>query len=369
MHAREPMLAVGLMSGTSMDGIDAALVRTDGAGVVEPVAFHAAPYDHEFRARLRQCLGQADAPPDLADALTRRHADAVGILLDDAGVSTGSIDIVGFHGHTILHDPARRQTVQIGDGDRLARLMGIDVVSDFRSADVASGGQGAPFAPIFHAALAPDERPLCFLNLGGVANLTWIGPGADPARPDVFEHLVAFDTGPGNAMIDDWVSARTGDLCDMDGRLAASGAPDREALAKLLSHPYFDLAPPKSLDRNDFDADITVRLSLEDGAATLSMFTVEAIRRAAALLPDRPSRWLVTGGGRKNLFLMSALRQVLDAPVEPTESVGIDGDTLEAEAFAYMAVRCLRGWPLSGPTTTGVEAPLTGGRVSLARAA
>ncbi len=369
MYTGKPLQALGMMSGTSMDGIDAALLRTDGAGLVEPVASRSFAYDSAFRDALRGCLGRSDVSADISQALTRRHAEAASALLDETGVAAANVDIVGFHGHTVLHDPDNDRTVQIGDGEQLARLLGVDVVSDFRSADVAAGGQGAPFAPIFHAALAPAERPMCFLNIGGVANLTWIGPGADPSRPDVFDHLVAFDTGPGNAMIDDWVAARTGQTCDLDGKLAMRGAPDRAIVETLMAHPYFEQPPPKSLDRNDFDASAVQGLSLEDGAATLAMFTVKSIERAADHLPEAPARWLVTGGGRKNPYIVSALRDALGAPVEPTETAGIDGDALEAQAFGYLAVRCLQGWPLSGPSTTGVRAPQTGGRLSPVRAA
>ena len=369
MASGDVKLAVGMMSGTSMDGIDVALLRTDGGGFVEPVAARSKPYDDVFRRKLRAALGQSAPDPALAEELTRRHAEAVIALLSAAGISADDVDVAGFHGHTILHDPANHRTFQIGDGALLSGLLSVDVVYDFRTADVAAGGEGAPFAPIYHAALAPDARPVCFLNIGGVANLTWIGADADPSRPDVFDHLLAFDTGPGNALIDDFVQARTGAVCDWDGKLAASGRMDRGALAALMAHPYFEVAPPKSLDRNDFDAKAVGDLSDADGAATLSAFTVQSIARAARFLPAPPVRWLVTGGGRKNAHLLIELAAALDAPVVPTEAEGIDGDALEAQAFAYLAVRCLRGWPLSGPNTTGVPAPQTGGQIVRARAA
>lgn len=362
-------LAIGLMSGTSMDGIDAALIHTDGGALVEPVAAIAVPYAQNFRDSLRAALGHQQAEPELTRDLTALHVGAVQRLLDTAGLNSADVDVVGFHGHTIFHDPQNQTTVQIGDGDALSHALGLDVVFDFRMADVAAGGEGAPFAPLYHAALAIDERPLCFLNIGGVANLTWIGPGADPAQPDIFDHLIAFDTGPGNALIDDWVHAHTGESFDQDGGLAASGSVDNAVLSSLLSYRYFDAPPPKSLDRTDFALDAATGLGLEDGAATLSMFTVHAIARAAAFLPAPPKQWLVTGGGRKNGFLMQALAEMLDAPVQPTEAVGIDGDVLEAQAFAYLAVRSLAGLPLSGPTTTGVPSPQRGGRLSAARPA
>lgn len=369
MNGNDVKLAVGLMSGTSMDGIDAALLRTDGRAQVEPVAAISLPYAPEFRTALRNALGQEQEHRALAHDLTALHVQAVERLFSLANINSSDVDVVGFHGHTIFHEPANRKTIQIGDGEALAQALGVDVVYDFRSADVAAGGEGAPFAPLYHAALAPAERPLCFLNIGGVANLTWIGAAADPAGADIFDHLLAFDTGPGNALIDDWVRAQGGLDFDRDGRLAAAGKVDDGVLKVLLSDSYFDTPPPKSLDRTDFTTGPASGLSLEDGAATLAMFTVRAIQRAVAFLPESPARWIVTGGGRKNVYLMRALAAALGAPVVPTEAGGIDGDVLEAQAFAYLAVRSLAGLPLSGPSTTGVSSPQRGGRLCVARAA
>ncbi|MDE0781312.1 MAG: anhydro-N-acetylmuramic acid kinase [Alphaproteobacteria bacterium] len=369
MGSVDQKVAIGLMSGTSIDGIDAALIRTDGGSNFSAIAAISIPYRPDFRASLRNALGQARPIPELTAELTSLHADVVVNLLGLADMSAKEVDVIGFHGHTIFHDPANRSTVQIGDGDTLARELGINVIYDFRSADVAAGGQGAPLVPLFHALLAPNERPLCFLNIGGVANLTWIGPDADPARSDVFAHLLAFDTGPGNALIDDWVQRHASVLFDDDGALAASGTVDDAALAELLLNSYFETPPPKSLDRMDFVLDAVSELSSADGAATLSMFTVEAIRRALRFLPSPPAQWLVTGGGRKNGFMLRELEALVGVPVRPTEVVGIDGDALEAQAFAYLAVRSLAGLPLSGPTTTGVPSPQIGGRLSSPRTA
>jgi len=363
MSASESCLAVGLMSGTSMDGIDAALVRTDGMSAFEPIAQLDHPYDSGFRAKLRQVVGVAGSHDAVAAELTARHVTIVQELLSAAGVSAATVCVVGFHGHTVFHDPANGTTVQIGDGQRLARETGVDVVADFRAADMAAGGQGAPFAPLFHVVRAPSERPVCFLNIGGVANLTWIGEGAMAGRDDLFEHIRAFDTGPGGALIDDWVQRHTGEPFDRDGCLAAAGRVDAAVLAKLLDNDYFRAPPPKSLDRDAFDASPVQGLSVADGAATLTAFTVDSISRALSHLPVLPVRWLVTGGGRRNPTLMAWLGRSLGAEVLPTETAGIDGDAMEAQAFAYLAVRSLRGLPLSGPTTTGVAAPTTGGRL------
>ncbi len=346
---------VGLMSGTSMDGIDAALVRTDGIDRVEPVAFLSTPYGNGFRGRQRACLGGKGDVADVERDLTEAHAAAVLRLLAEAGVPARAVDLIGFHGHTILHAPEERRTWQIGNGALLAQRTGIAVVDDFRTADVASGGQGAPLAPLYHRALASGlPKPLAVLNLGGVGNVTWIGQGDDD--------VVACDTGPANALLDDWVLAKTGARYDEGGRLARTGRVHALALTELLDNPYFDRPAPKSLDRDAFDPAPVRDLSPEDGAATLTAFTAFAVERALPHLPAPPARWLVTGGGRHNATLMEMLADRLRAPVEPVESVGWDGDALEAQAFAYLAVRSRLGLPLSLPTTTGVPAPVTGGR-------
>ena len=359
MQAAKIYTAVGLMSGTSQDGVDAALVVTDGEAFVECGPALTVPYDEEVRERLRRIAGRdpQDAPKLVAEAareITLVHAEAVRRLLREGGRAADTIDVIGFHGHTVLHQPRRGVTVQIGDGDLLAELTGIEVVDDFRSRDVAAGGEGAPFVPLFHAALAARlPRPLAVLNLGGVANVTWIGAEGDP---------IAFDTGPGNALIDDWVRSHTGRAFDEGGRLAARGRVDEAVLARLLRNPYFARRPPKSLDRDDFDLGLLSGLGAEDGAATLTAFTARAAALSARFLPAEPRRWLVTGGGRRNASLMAMLARELQAEVAPVEAVGWNGDALEAQAFAYLAVRSLRGLPLSLPTTTGVACPQTGGR-------
>jgi len=284
-------------------------------------------------------------------------------LLKASSLPPDDIAVIGFHGHTILHEPENRRTWQIGDGALLSALTAIDVVADFRGDDVAAGGEGAPFAPIYHAAVAPDDRPLCVLNIGGVANVTWIGEGTSAESDTVFNHLLAFDTGPGNALIDDWVATNCGEPFDRGGAIAAGGTVDAANLETLLAHPYFDRAPPKSLDRDAFSVEVLKGLPPADGAATLTAYTVATIERARAHLPTPPQRWIVTGGGRHNDFLMSQLGERLGAPVVSAEQAGLDGDAIEAQAFAYMAVRSLRGLPLSGPSTTGVLRPLSGGRL------
>ncbi len=346
-----------------MDGIDAALLVSDGERILHRGACVGETYDADFRDRLRGVVGQPDAPGVAAVArdLTLRHAAAVGRLLAKAGMAAGSVDVIGFHGHTVFHAPERGFTRQIGDGGLLAAATGIAVVDDFRSCDMAEGGQGAPLVPLFHRALAGDlERPLAVLNLGGVANVTWIGAG--DAVP------VAFDTGPANALLDDWMLEVAGVAYDVDGALSAQGRIDAAVLAALLADPWFDLPPPKSLDRDHFAvawrrACGERRLSPADGAATLVAFSAGAVGRAGNHLPDRPRRWLVGGGGRRNRTLMAALRATLGVPVEAVEAVGWHGDALEAQAFAFLAVRSLLGLPLSLPSTTGVARPCSGGRL------
>ena len=341
------------MSGTSLDGIDAALIRSDAHQQVEAGLALTVPYDPDFRAQLRGVLGGRGAVAEVGRELTLRHAQAVRDLLARAGMAAGEVTVVGFHGHTVLHEPQAGRTLQIGDGALLAAETGIDVVADFRSNDMAAGGQGAPFAPLYHAARATGlDKPLAVLNLGGVGNLTWLGAG---------EEVLAFDTGPGNALIDDWAEQHTGKSRDEDGAMAGAGTLDDKALAALMAHPYFQEPPPKSLDRDAFDPRPVAGLSAVDGATTLTAFTAASVAAAIAHLPAPPRRWLVTGGGRHNPVLMAALAERLAVPVEPVEAVGWDGDALEAQAFAYLALRSLDGLPLSLPGTTGAKHPTTGG--------
>lgn len=368
---------IGLMSGTSLDGVDAAWVETDGAAIGRTGPALTLPYDPALRRDLRQLLDLvAGAPPraeagglDPADPflaactrrLTERHAEAVQALAAEAAkAGLGAPALLGFHGQTILHRPAERLTWQIGDALLLHRLTGVPVAHDFRSADVAAGGQGAPLVPLVHAALAQAlPKPLVVLNLGGVGNLTWIG--ATEAE------LLAFDTGPANGPLDDWVRQRTGAAFDRDGALALAGQADGAVLGRLMEHPYWAAPPPKSLDRLEFDRALEAAglaaLSPADGAATLVAFVALAVAAAARHLPGTPRQWLVTGGGRRNPALMRALASALEPPVRPVEIAGWDGDALEAQAFGVLAARVTRGLPLSLPGTTGVPRPMPGGRL------
>ena len=352
MSAFRHYRAIGLMSGTSLDGIDAAFIVTDGRDAVATGPAMTVPYDGRLRERLRGILGGTGAVAAVEQELTEAHATAVRTLLRENDI--GPVDVIGFHGHTILHRPRAGRTWQIGDGARLAALTGIDVVADFRSADVAAGGEGAPLAPLYHRARAAAlARPLAVLNLGGVGNVTWIG--------GVGDEIVAFDTGPGNALIDDWMRAHTGRALDPGGALAGSGSVDAAAVVGFLADPYFRRAPPKSLDRDDFARYRPAGATPADGAATLTAMTAAAVAAAAAHFPAPPLRWLVTGGGRHNATLMAMLAARLGVAVAPVEAAGWDGDALEAQAFAYLAVRSLERLPLSLPTTTGARAATGGG--------
>ncbi len=354
MTGQQPLTALGLMSGTSLDGIDAAIIKTDGKRVQNTGPAATVAYDPNLRERIRSLLG-TDGDADIARQLTLKHAEAVQALLTENGFKATDIDVIGFHGHTILHRPQAGISRQIGDGALLARQTGIPVVDDFRGRDVAAGGEGAPLAPLFHAALAGDlEKPLAVLNLGGVGNVTWIGKEGD---------LLAFDTGPGNALIDDWTAKTIQRPMDEGGRLALGGRVDKDILDGLLNHAYFHRPPPKSMDRDDFSLDRLSTLCPADGAATLTALTAEAVAKARVFFAAPPKRWLICGGGRHNRTLMTALREVLRVSVEPVESVGWQGDVLEAQAFGFLAVRSLYGLPVSLPATTGVNRPLTGGHL------
>ncbi|HEY4076472.1 MAG TPA: anhydro-N-acetylmuramic acid kinase [Rhizomicrobium sp.] len=356
---------IGLMSGTSLDGVDAALLQTDGEDFVRPGPGLTIPYDDETRALLRAALDAArdvaqgaPVPHSIREAerlLTETHAQAVAALLQTAGLSAGDVALIGFHGQTILHRPERHWTWQIGDGALLARLTGIDVINDFRTADVKAGGQGAPLMPLYHAAMARKSglsEPLVVVNIGGVAQVTYING----------DFVLAFDTGPGNAPIDDWMHRHSGRPVDEGGAFAATGKVNDAALTQMLANPFFDRVPPKSLDRMDFGMDTVEGLSPEDGAATLTAFTAASLARAREHFPEPAATWIVSGGGRHNKTLMAMLKSRVNAPVLAAEDADWDGDALEAHGFAYLAMRSKRSLPLSLPTTTGVAQPMTGGR-------
>jgi len=362
------VLAIGLMSGTSQDGVDVALIDTDGETIAQFGATACRPYSKAERTLLRRAtaaaanLTERTARPAIVAQAERlindAHAEAVQTFLAANDLNAANVAAVGFHGQTLLHRPERRLTLQIGDGAALAARLGIPVVYDFRSADVAAGGQGAPLAPIYHRALVRRlgrEMPIAVLNIGGVANVTYIDG----------EELIACDTGPGNALLDDFLRLRTGRPLDTDGRKAAAGAVDEALIERLLQHPFFLAPPPKSLDRNDFRGFVGNTLDgigVEDGAATLTALTAAAVARIVRHLPRPPATWIVAGGGARNPTLMRMLAgRLAPARIESAHEAGWSIDSLEAQAFAYLAVRSLRGLPISFPGTTGAPRPLTGG--------
>ena len=367
--------SIGLMSGTSVDAIDVALLETNGRDFVRLGPSASVPYEAVFADRLRQAVADAQGLSDrqarpgcLAEVereLTELHEVAVREFLSDNGVSADTVDVIGFHGHTVWHRPPQNSvtagiTVQLGDGNALAAALGITVAYDMRAEDVAAGGQGAPLVPVYHRALASKipQRPLVIVNIGGVANITWVGLRGE---------LIAFDTGPGNALLDDFMRARTNKSFDAGGAFADNGEIDEDALEVLMTDEFFFAPPPKSIDRNAFDGEAVRGLPDNNAAATLTAFTAETIARSLRHLPMEPRLWVVAGGGRKNSTLMQMLAERVENAVVPAEAVDLHGDMLEAEAWGYLAVRVLRGLPLTYPGTTGVGAPMPGGRLAKVR--
>ncbi|MEM9428122.1 MAG: anhydro-N-acetylmuramic acid kinase [Pseudomonadota bacterium] len=347
--------ALGLMSGTSADGVDAALIETDGETIGGFGRTTFVPYTARERALIRGAFGLwhgADGLAEVAEVVERRHLEAAAL----------GGEVVGFHGQTLAHDPEGYRTHQLGSGAWLAAALSRSVVWDFRSADVLSGGEGAPLVPVFHRAalqFAGIREVTAVLNLGGVGNVTWVAPSGE---------LLAFDTGPGNALLDDLMRARVGTEMDVGGALAADGRISEEIVADVLADPFFARTPPKSLDRDHFGwvLDRVASLATEHALKTLAAVTAAAVADAVRHMPEPPTRWLLAGGGRRNATVAALIGARTNAPVAAVEAVGLDGDMLEAQAFGYLAVRVLRGLPTSFPETTGARLPVCGGRISRA---
>jgi len=358
------------MSGTSMDGIDAALIRTDGEMIVERGSMGFYPYSPDKQNLLKQaledakeleirdqrigCLEQAE------HVITQLHVEAVKAFLEENKLKADAIDLLGFHGQTVLHRPKQALTVQLGCGGQLAKETGIDVVYDMRAKDMEHGGQGAPLIPAYHQALVQslpkafsEKTPVVFVNIGGISNITFIG-----------EELIAFDTGPGNALIDQWVQSRAGIAYDQGGMIAAEGSVNIQLVEKYLANPFFDKPLPKSLDRNDFLPPNSNDISVENGARTLAHISASAIMKAVQHLPDMPKLWIICGGGRHNPHIMSDLKDIAlkeGSQIILAEEAGLDGDAMEAEGWGYLAVRSLKNLPLTYPKTTGCNKPVSGG--------
>ncbi len=358
-------LAIGLMSGTSRDGIDAALIESDGEASIKPLDFLSQAYTDETRDIIALACHEAlqmEAPAfhpaiSLAENLiTDLHIDAVQSLLKQTEKKRSDIAVIGFHGHTVAHRIDRHWTWQIGNGAFMAKKLGISVVDNFRANDVAAGGQGAPLMPVYHRAMTGNlQKPVVILNLGGVANITAI---------DEHGKMVAFDCGMASAMIDSWMLSKTGVAMDKDGAQAALGQVHEIVLAEMLAHPFFAAAPPKSIDRDDFNRALVESMSIPDGAATLTAFSAEAVAIGLKFLPQTPKQILVAGGGRKNKTLMMMINKRTGIVVKDIDELGFDGDAIEAQGFAYMALRCLANLSISYPGTTGIKFPMTGGDIN-----
>ncbi|WP_417666338.1 anhydro-N-acetylmuramic acid kinase [Roseibium sp.] len=348
---------IGTISGTSADGIDIAEIETDGRTVRRFGPAATVPYSYEARAEILEAIAQGPADrsgwPQIADLITRDHAEAIARFIADHGLSP---DLAVFHGQTVWHDPGRGETVQLGNVQALADALGLPVAGDLRQADMAAGGEGAPLVPVYHQALANGlPQPLCFLNIGGVSNLTYVDG----------ERLVAFDIGPGNALLDDWIRNHQAGEFDPSGEISAKGKVDSRWLEVALQHPFFQRTAPKSLDRNAFASDLPEGTTLEDGAATLVAFTADAIAGAEKLCPKVPLLWLVCGGGRLNDTMMQELADRLQGKVAKSDAYGFDGDALEAQCMAFLGARLKAGLPTSFPETTGAREPVVGGRIYL----
>ena len=360
-------MAIGLMSGTSLDGIDAAIIKSDGSYARRWGEPYHMSYSKDQRTKLKAALkaARAEGKPtknndlinEVEDLLTELHVDVVGKIIELNNLETDDVDVVGFHGQTLLHDPDQDWSWQIGDGKLLAEKIRIPVVNDFRRYDVENGGQGAPLVPVYHQSLfhgTKDQFPVALINFGGVANITWIG-GESP------DQLMAFDTGPANALLDDWIRSKTDYIYDQDGMFSAKGTVHQKLVDKWMDNKYFDLLPPKSLDRDDFNVDEVTALSIEDGAATLCAFSVAALKVASKQCPTAVKNWYVCGGGVHNPTIMTMLNNALEGDVRPVSSLGYNGDYIEAEAFAYLAIRRLYDLPITFPGTTGISKPSPGG--------
>jgi anhydro-N-acetylmuramic acid kinase len=354
------LTSVGLMSGTSLDGIDVAMLRTDGLSHVERGPSETFPYSTSQRQLLRDALAAATVITRRDDrsgvlgeaeaALTQWHAQAVQVFLQRCSLRASNIDLISFHGQTVIHRPEQALTVQLGDGQALAKATKIAVAYDLRAGDVAAGGQGAPLVPVYHQALAAKlDLPVAFVNIGGVANVTYVAPATDP---------IAFDTGPGNALLDDWMMKHTGKTRDENGATALSGTANQTAVQQFLAHPFFTKPGPKSLDRNSFPN--LEGMNIADGAATLVAMTAHSILKSSERFPSQPKTWIICGGGRHNAAIMQALRTTGENIIK-AEVANFNGDSMEAEAWAYLGVRAQLGLPLTFPTTTGVRKPMTGG--------
>jgi anhydro-N-acetylmuramic acid kinase len=363
MEIIRPMTAMGIMSGPSLDGVEASLIITDGIDVFEKGSSISRKYPEEVKTLIRSVYGRHIGEDEdgllskAEEVVTNFHIKIAQELIEYSTLEAEDIDVIGMHGQTILHKPNEGITVQLGDGKKVANALGIDVISRLRNVDIAGGGQGAPLMPVFHEAITKQaEKPLAFLNIGGIAYVTWIGGSGE---------LVSYDTGPGNMLIDDWAKKHTGVAMDENGDMAVRGTVNEKTLEKMLKLDYFQAPPPKSAGRSMFSELIeqVEGMSADDGAATLTALTVESIKRGAIKhMPEMPVKWIVSGGGTKNPTMMRMLRNTLETEVTSTSKKGWDAEYMEAQAVAFLAVRSIFGLPITYPSTTGVRQPSSGGK-------
>lgn len=363
MGKRKTLTVIGMMSGTSFDGVDAAIVKTNGDTIQSLGKTYESSYSDSLRKKIRDLINKKNSIRlllDVEEEITREHARVVKELLKKANIKSSDIDLIGFHGQAIYHNPLRKKTLIIGNPSLLSELTQISVVADFRSKDISRGGQGAPLVPFYHKALCDHlPKPVAVLNIGGVSNVTYVGE----------KDLMAFDIGPGSALIDDWVYEREKKHFDESGKIARNGIPNESLLEVFMKNKFFNAKPPKSLDRNKFRAILKKMdgLDTKDGAATLTYLTARSIKNAQKFFPQPPKKWIVCGGGCKNLFLMDILQKQYNFDIMSLEDfhvfdvASINPDFVEAQAFGFLAVRSHYNLPLSAPYTTGVSSEVSGG--------
>ena len=361
--------SIGLMSGTSSDGIDASIIKSDGENKVHFIGNHFLPYEKRVKSKIRNLKEKINLIldlkknileiDDLEKEITLLHAGIVNLIIEKFELNKSEIDLIGFHGHTIFHNFKDKKTKQIGDARLLSQLTGLNVVYNFRKNDIKNGGQGAPLVPIFHKLLQIKlklKRPLVFLNIGGISNLTHLNKD---------KKITSFDSGPGNFLIDKILQLKSNDKIqfDKEGMIAFTGNVDKNILDSYLSDPYYKSLPPKSLDVNDFNLGLLMSLNLKDSVATLSELTSLTIINALNFFSSKPVQIILCGGGRKNKYISERIKKLSNIATNNIDTYKINGDFIESQAFAYLAIRSFLKKPISFPGTTGVVKPTTGGDI------
>ncbi|MBA1339322.1 MAG: anhydro-N-acetylmuramic acid kinase [Pelagibacterales bacterium] len=361
--------SIGLMSGTSSDGIDASVIKSDGEDIFDLIGNYFYPYDNETKLKIRKLKEKIDKASDLKKnqeeiktlekEITLLHFKVINLLLNKLKINKSEIDLVGLHGHTIFHSFHEKKTKQLGDGKFLSQLTGLNVIYDFRENDLNNGGQGAPLVPIFHKLLQKKLQlspPVVFVNIGGISNLTYLNNN---------DEIISFDTGPGNYLIDKMLQLKSNDKIqyDKNGEIALKGKIDKNILNTYLEDPYYDLTPPKSLDVNDFNLSLVRGISLENSITTLSELTSLTIVNSFNFFLKKPKEIILCGGGRKNNYIYKRIKKISNILTHNIDAYEIDGDFVESQAFAYLAIRSYLKKSISFPKTTGVLKPTTGGKL------